>query len=308
MYQTNYQMKLTILGCHSATPRTNARPTSQLLEMRGHLFLIDCGESTQMALRNSGAKFARIKHIFISHLHGDHFYGLPGLISTFLLLGREAELNIYAPKGAKEAIELLLKLGGAFPNFPIIFHELESAESELIFEDETVSVQTIPLEHRVYANGFLFKEKEGERRLNFDAIGQYKIETCYFQNIKNGKDIKLDNGEIVANEVLSFPPVTPKSYAFCSDTIYRPEIVPIINGVQVLYHEATFLNSHLELAQKTKHSTALQAGKIAQMAQIQTLILGHYSARYSDKELFRAEAQQNFPNVLLSEDGKEFVF
>lgn len=301
-------MKLKILGCHSATPRTNGRPTSQLLEIRGHVFLIDCGEATQMALRNSKVKFAHIKHIFISHLHGDHFFGLPGLISTFQLLGRETELHIYAPKGAKEVIQLMLKLGGSYNSFPIIFHELESKQSELLFEDDKVSVSTIPLNHRVYTNGFLFKEKQHQRRLNIDAIQQYQIDTCYFQNIKNGKDIILDNGEVIANEQLSFAPSAPMSYAFCSDTAYLPEIVPIIQGVKVLYHEATFLQKHADLAEKTKHSTALQAGEIAQKASVETLILGHYSARYSDKDLFKKEAETLFANVLLSEDGKEFSF
>ena len=182
-------MKLTTLGCHSASPRDKARTTAQLLEMRGHLFLIDCGEGTQMALRQSSAKFARIKHIFISHLHGDHFYGLAGLISTFQLQGREAELHIYAPKGAKEAMLLLLKVSGAHMVFPLYFHELEGKESQLIFEDDKVTVTTIPLDHRIYANGFLFKEKNKERKLNVDAVQQYGIDVCYYQNIKNGKNI-----------------------------------------------------------------------------------------------------------------------
>ena len=184
-------MKLTTLGCHSASPRDKARTTAQLLEMRGHLFLIDCGEGTQMALRQSGAKFARIKHIFISHLHGDHFYGLPGLISTFQLQGREAELHIHAPKGAKDAILLLLKVSGAHMVFPLYFHELESKESEDIFEDDKLSVTTIPLDHRIYANGFLFKEKNKERKLNADAVQEYGIDVCYYQNIKNGRDVIL---------------------------------------------------------------------------------------------------------------------
>ena len=301
-------MKLTILGCHSATPRNNARPTSQLLEMRGHLFLIDCGEGTQVALRNAGVKFARIKHIFISHLHGDHFFGLPGLISTFHLLGREAELHIYAPKGAKEAILLLLKLSGSWLPFPLIFHELESKESQLIFEDEKVSVRTIPLEHRVYTNGFLFEEKQGERRLNIDAVQQWDIDVCYYQNIKNGKDIVLDNGKIIPNDQLSFPPAREQSYAFCSDTMYLPEIVGIIKGTRIVYHESTFLQSNAELAEKTRHSTALQAAKIAKMVQAEALILGHYSSRYGDKNLFKEEAETIFENVFLSEDGKEFLF
>lgn len=301
-------MKLTILGCHSATPRANSRPTSQLLEVKGHLFLIDCGEGTQIAIRNSGAKFARIKHIFISHLHGDHFFGLPGLISTFQLLGREAELHIYAPKGAKEAILLLLKLGGCGTTFPLIFHELESNESVLLFEDEKISVKTIPLKHRVYTNGFLFKEKNTQRRLNPEIIEKYNIETCYFQNIKNGKDIVLENGQVIPNEEISFPPLPEKSYAFCSDTSYLPEIVPIIQNVDVLYHESTFLENNVDLAEKTQHSTALQAAKIAQMAQVKTLILGHYSARYSNTDDFQKEAKQVFENTQLSKDGKVFQF
>ena len=222
-------MKLTTLGCHSASPRDKARTTAQLLEMRGHLFLIDCGEGTQMALRQSGAKFARIKHIFISHLHGDHFYGLAGLISTFQLQGREAELHIHAPKGAKDAMLLLLKVSGAHMVFPLYFHELEGKDSQVIFEDDKLSVTTIPLDHRIYANGFLFREKNKERKLNVDAVQQYGIDVCYYQNIKNGRDILLDTGECIPNEVLSFPPAPPQSYAFCSDTAYLPKIVPLIH-------------------------------------------------------------------------------
>src|SRR5690554_719070 len=161
-------MKLSILGCHSATPTANAHPTSQVLEMQGHLFLIDCGEGTQMQLRKYRVKFSRIRHIFISHLHGDHFYGLVGLVSTFLLLGREAELHIYGPKGIKQAILLLLKLGKAYTNFPLYFHELEETQPRIIFEDEKVTVETIPLNHRVYTNGFLFKEKPDDRKLDVE--------------------------------------------------------------------------------------------------------------------------------------------
>ena len=203
---------------------------------------------------------------------------------------------------------LLLKVSGAHMVFPLHFHELEGKESQLIFEDDKVTVTTIPLDHRIYANGFLFKEKNKERKLNVDAVQQYGIDVCYYQNIKNGKDILLDSGECIPNELLSFPPAPPQSYAFCSDTIYRPEIVPLIKGVQVLYHESTFLEDNRALAEKTKHSTALQAAQIAQAAGVQTLILGHYSSRYKDKRVFQEEAQTLFPNTLLSEDGKEFNF
>ncbi|GIM55632.1 ribonuclease Z [Capnocytophaga canimorsus] len=301
-------MEITILGCHSATPRANARPSSQVLEMRGHLFLIDCGEGSQMALRNANVKFSRIKHIFISHLHGDHFFGLPGLISTFQLLGRETELHIYGPKGIKEAILLLLKLGGAWSSFYIHFHELESEVSEILLDDEKVQVRTIPLKHRVYTNGFLFQEKQTERRLNIDAIQNYGVQICDYQNIKNGKDIELGNGEVVLNEILSFDPIPPQSYAYCSDTLYFEALADAIQGVRVVYHESTFLKQHNDLATKTMHSTAFQAGLTAKKANAETLILGHYSSRYSDKKLFLNEAQEIFPNVHLSEDGKKFVF
>lgn len=301
-------MEITILGCHSATPRANARPSSQVLEMRGHLFLIDCGEGSQMALRNANVKFSRIKHIFISHLHGDHFFGLPGLISTFQLLGRETELHIYGPKGIKEAILLLLKLGGAWSSFYIHFHELESEVSEILLDDEKVQVRTIPLKHRVYTNGFLFQEKQTERRLNIDAIQNYGIQICDYQNIKNGKDIELENGEVIPNELLSFDPIPPQSYAYCSDTLYFEALADAIQGVRVVYHESTFLKQHNDLATKTMHSTAFQAGLTAKKANAETLILGHYSSRYSDKKLFLNEAQEIFPNVHLSEDGKKFVF
>ena len=302
-------MEVTILGCHSATPRSNARPSAQLLEMRGHLFLIDCGEATQVALRNAKAKFARIKHIFISHLHGDHFYGLFGLISTFQLLGREAEMHIYGPKGIKEAVLLILKLGGAYTPFPLYFHELSGKEPELLYEDDKVLVRTIPLQHRVYTNGFFFQEKEGERRLNMDAIQQYpEIEVCDYQNIKNGKDVVLNSGEVIANEVLTFAPQRPQSYAYCSDTLYFEGLATDIQGARVVYHESTFLKNNEELAAKTMHATAYQAGLTAKNAGAEALILGHYSSRYADVNLFKAEAQEVFPNVYLAEDGKKFVF
>ena len=302
-------MEVTILGCHSATPRSNARPSAQLLEMRGHLFLIDCGEATQVALRNANAKFARIKHIFISHLHGDHFYGLFGLISTFQLLRREAEMHIYGPKGIKEAVLLILKLGGAYTPFPLYFHELSGKEPELLYEDDKVSVRTIPLQHRVYTNGFFFQEKEGERRLNMDAIQQYpEIEVCDYQNIKNGKDVVLNSGEVIANELLTFAPQRPQSYAYCSDTLYFEGLAADIQGARVVYHESTFLKNNEELAAKTMHATAYQAGLTAKNAGAEALILGHYSSRYADVNLFKAEAQEVFPNVHLAEDGKKFVF
>ncbi|MBT8261397.1 MAG: ribonuclease Z [Bacteroidia bacterium] len=299
-------MKLTILGCHSATPRTSAHPTAQVLEMKGHLFLIDCGEGTQVQLRRYKVKFSRIKHIFISHLHGDHFFGLVGLVSTFRLLGREADLHIYGPKGIKEAIVLQLKLGKSWTDYNLIFHELESKSAHVIFEDESLTVSTIPLDHRIYTNGFLFREKPGERKLNLDAAVKAKIDTSYFSKLKQGFDVENRKGEMIDNKLVTLNPDPPKSYAFCSDTSYYPEMAAQIQDVTVLYHESTFLESHQHLAEATKHSTAREAALIANKASAGTLILGHYSGRYKDLEEFRKEAMEVFDRVELAEDGKVY--
>lgn len=301
-------MRLTILGCYAATPRTLTNPTAQVLELKNHMFLIDCGEGTQVQLRKHKVKFSRINHIFISHLHGDHFFGLPGFISTIRLLGRKKELHIYGPKGIKEVITLLLKLGDSWTNYPLVIHELTSKEPELVFEDKKVSVTTIPLDHRVYTNGYLFKEKLGERKLNIDAVEKYRIDKAYFRNIKNGKDAVNEAGITIANKDLTFDPPKPKSYAFCSDTVYDLGLVSQITDIDVLYHESTFLESESLLATKTKHSTAVQAAKIANSANVKNLILGHYSTRYKSIELFREEALTVFPNVLLADDGRTFDF
>lgn len=301
-------MRLHILGCYAATPRTLSNPTSQVLELGNQLFLIDCGEGTQVQLRHLKIRFSKINHIFISHLHGDHFFGLPGLISTFRLLGRDKEMHIYGPSGIKEAITLLLKLGDSWTNYPLIFHELKSSQSEVIYENDKVIVKTIPLTHRIYTNGFLFQEKPGERKLNIDAVKKYKIDTCYFQNIKNGRNITLDNGKLLSNAELSFDPPKPKSYAYCSDTAYTTSIIPLIEKVDVLYHEATFLQSEQELALKTKHATAKEAAQIAKKAKVGTLILGHYSTRYGALEPFQEEAMKIFTRVELAADGKTFEF
>jgi len=301
-------MKLTILGCYSATPRELTNPTSQVLEIKNHMFLIDCGEGSQVQLRKHKIKFNRIKHIFISHLHGDHFFGLAGLISTFRLLTREADLHIYGPKGIKEVITLQMKLADSWTNYQLIFHELESTDSELIFEDEEVEVFTIPLKHRVYTNGFLFKEKEGERKLNIDAVLKNNIDTAYYRKLKQGFDVKNEDGELISNKLVTKPGKKPMSYAFCSDTAYNEAIVPVIKDATVIYHESTFLEQHERLAEPTKHSTAKQAASIAKQANVKTLILGHYSTRYNNLNDFKVEAQTIFGNVELAEDGKVFEF
>ena len=300
-------MKLTILGCYSATPRTNTNPTSQVLDIKNHLFLIDCGEGTQVELRRNKIKFSRIKHVFISHLHGDHFFGLVGLLSTLGILGRERELHVFGPSGIKETTLLQLKISQSHAKYPIVFHELSSKESELIFENDKVLVKTIPLNHRIYTNGYLFIEKEKPKNLNIESIKKYaEITRADYLNLKAGKDFKLSSGKIVPNSELTITPKKPLSYAFCSDTAYKPDIVSIIKNVDLLYHEATFLDDRKDLAFKTKHSTTKEAALIAKEANAKQLVLGHYSGRYSDISIFEEEAKEIFENTALSEPGKLF--
>ncbi|RED49302.1 ribonuclease Z [Seonamhaeicola aphaedonensis] len=301
-------MKLTILGCYSATPRILTNPTAQVLETKGHMFLIDCGEGTQVQLRKHKVKFSRIKHIFISHLHGDHFFGLVGLISTFRLLTREADLHIYGPEGIKEVITLQMKLADSWTNYKLIFHELTSKKSELIFEDDKVEVHTIPLNHRVYTNGFLFKEKKGKRKLNIAAVEEANINVAYYRKLTQGFDVVNEDGITIKNEAVTRPGDKPKSYAFCSDTMYKEDIVPIIENTDVLYHESTFLDTQAHIALRTKHSTAKEAATIAKKANVGKLLLGHYSTRYKDLNVFKTEAREVFEAVELSEDGKVFEF
>lgn len=299
-------MTLHILGCYAATPRAQTRPSAQVLEAGGQLFLIDCGEGTQLELRRHKIRFSRIDHIFISHLHGDHFFGLPGLIATFTLLGREKPLHIYAPKGLREAITLMLKLGDSWTKYPLHFHELTSTEPQDIIEINGVRVSTLPLNHRIYTNGFLFREQPGPRKLKADLAQAFGIDKAYFRKIKAGADGISANGEVIPNSVLTEPPVPGVSYAYCSDTMYKPELAAWISGVHTLYHESTFRDDAQDLAEKTGHATAAQAATIAKDAGVKSLILGHYSSRYKDLNAFKIEAERIFPHVLLADDGKVF--
>ena len=298
--------ELTILGCHSATPTENKHTSSQILEVNGNLFLIDCGEGTQMQLRKAKVRFTRIKHIFISHLHGDHFFGLIGLISTFRLLGRSTPLNIYGPKGIKQIITLQLKMSNSWTDYPLNFHELSSLESELIYEDDSISVSTLPLDHRIYTNGFLFASKNNKRKINSNATKGLDLEPFHYSQLQKGFDIELADGTFFENQELTLDSVTAKKYAYCSDTAYNEDLISLLKGVDLLYHEATFLEKHANLAKKTKHSTALQAAKIAAAANVKALLLGHYSSRYSEKLDFLKEASKVFDTIFLSEDLKTF--
>lgn len=291
---------LTILGFNSAIPTVNSSPTSQFLEMEERCFLIDCGEGTQVQLRKAKVRFSKINNIFISHLHGDHCFGLPGLIASFRLLGRETPLHIYGPKGIKQMLETIFNITETQRGFEIVYHELDKNYSEKIYEDSRIEVYTIPLDHRIYCNGYLFKEKPKDRHLNIQEISKYpEIEICDYHNLKQGKDFILKDGYVLKNEILTLDPLKSVSYAFCSDTRYLEAIIPIIKEVDLLYHEATFLHPLKEMADYTGHTTALEAATIAKKANVEKLILGHFSNRYSDLSVFTDEARTVFPNTFL---------
>ena len=299
-------MKLTILGSSASTPKINNYTTSQLLKIKNHHILIDCGEGIQMQLRKLKVNFNKINHIFISHLHGDHYFGLIGLISTFRLLGRDSDLNIYAPEGLQEIINMQLKLSSSWLNYKLYFHTLNGKHQKIIFKNQDFSVKTIPLNHRIYTNGFLFEEKFYERNIIKSKIKEYKLDIDDIKKIKNGGDITLEDGKKIENFHFLKKPKKSKKYAFCSDTAYYSDIVELISSVNCLYHESTFLDSHSDLAKKTKHSTAADAAKIAQAAGVGRLILGHFSNRYKNLEKFLEEAKIHFKNVELAIEGTEF--
>ncbi|WP_404985408.1 ribonuclease Z [Chryseobacterium sp. M5] len=291
---------LTILGFNSAIPTINTSPTAQLLEMEERCFLIDCGEGTQVQLRKAKARFSKINHIFISHLHGDHCFGLPGLIASFRLLGRETPLHVYGPKGIKKMLDTIFTITETHRGFEVVYHELDKDYSEKIYEDNRVEVFTIPLDHRIYCNGYLFKERPKDRHINMEEVSKYsEIETCDYHNLKAGKDFVLSDGYVLKNETLTTTPAPSVSYAFCSDTRYLESVIPIIKNVTVLYHESTFLHDLKEMADYTGHTTALEAATIAKKAEVEKLILGHFSNRYGDLTVFTDEARTVFPNSYL---------
>lgn len=283
-------------------PRVNSAPTAQYLEIANRNFLIDCGEGTQLQMRKARIKFSKINQVFISHLHGDHVFGLVGFISTMQLMNRENPLHIFGPAGIRDFIENQLKHTEARCGFPLKFTELDKKISEKIWEDDKVEVFTIPLNHRVYANGYLFKEKPKLRKLDIEAVKRHpEIEVCDYENLKRGKDFESEDGKIIPNKELTMAPDRSLSYAFCSDTRYKPDIVPIIKGVDLLYHESTFLSDLKDLADYTGHSTAKEAATIARDAEVGRLILGHFSNRYNDLNVLLEEAKLVFKNTILPE-------
>ncbi|PWD98690.1 ribonuclease Z [Marinilabilia rubra] len=297
---------VTVLGSNSALPTSERNPTAQVLEASGRFFLIDCGEGTQMQLRRNRVHFGRINHIFISHLHGDHVFGLPGLISTFGLLGRTKDLHIYAISDLEKLLTPLIDYFNRDLPFKVVYHPFIAERDELIYQDNLLEIKTIPLKHRVPTVGFLFREKCKLRKINKQACDFYDVPVKWLHRIKEGEDFVSENGTVIENMKLTLNPPPSVSYAFCTDTRVHDGLIRAVEGVDMLYHEATFLKDQTELAVRTFHSTAEQAARVANEANVGKLLLGHFSSRYRDLTPFLDEARDIFPNSFLAREGDSF--
>ncbi len=297
---------LTILGCSSATPTSERNPTAQLLGHGEKLFLIDCGEGTQVSLRRMHIHFQRIRHIFISHLHGDHFFGLIGLVSSMHLLGRTKPLHIYGPPMLREILEMQLQASQTSLLYSLEFHPTQANEQEMIFEDEHISISSFPMLHRIPTTGFLFQEKPYERKIRKDVIELLQIPVHLIPKLRSGDDYTAPDGTVHPNSVITIDPPSPRTYAFCSDTAYFENIIPIVKGASLLYHETTFMNDRVANAADKFHSTTGQASTIAIKAGVKKLLIGHYSARYDNLQPLLDEARVLFPDTELAVDGCVF--
>ncbi len=292
-----------ILGCGSAIPNRRHNTSAQVVELRGKQFLVDCGEGTQMWLQRSHVKFNRLQAVFISHLHGDHCFGLIGMISTFGLLGRTASLSVYAPAELQPLLDAQLALFCRGLEFSIDFHAVDTTKHQIIYEDRSLTVESLPLEHRMPCCGFIFREKPTLPHIRRDMIDFYHIPLSQINNIKAGADWITEDGEMVENSRLVTSADSPRSYAYCSDTRYMAGLHERLKGVTALYHESTYADDMIAMAEKYFHSTARQAATVARDAGVDRLILGHYSSRYEDESVLLDEAQQVFPNAQLSKEG-----
>ena len=300
--------KLTILGCNSAIPTVNNNPTAQLLNANDHFFLIDCAEGTQVQIRRNKIKFQKISHIFISHLHGDHYFGLIGLLTTMHLLGREKELHIFSDPKLKMIVDAQLSVSDTDLCYPLFFHPLNSDVNEVLFEDSKIKVSTFPLDHGIRCNGFLFEEKLPSRRIISEKIAELNIPIEKLKELKHGNDYINDAGEIIKNSSVTKCNRDPFSYAFCSDTKYNESIIDNIKGVKLLYHEATFMEDMRDRAYATNHSTTIDAGMIAKKADVNTLLIGHFSQRYRDKSILLNETKSVFQNTIVANQGETINF
>jgi len=299
---TDFQV--TILGSGSAVPTALRNPSAQMLQSGNRRFLIDCAEGTQIQMIKYQVSRKSLSHIFISHLHGDHYFGLIGLISTLHLYGREQPLHIFGPKPLEEIVHLQLKYSGTQLKYSLLFHVLR--EAEMIYEDSMLEIRCFPLSHQIPTWGFVFREKQKERNLRKDFVAHYAPGVEQMHRIKQGSDFVLPDGSILKNKEMTTAPPLPRSYAYCSDTVYDQKIVPFIRSVDMLYHEATFDDAMANIAAEKFHSTARQAAQIAAEAGVGKLLLGHFSARFTDVSHLLEEARCVFANTLLSEQGETY--
>ncbi len=300
------QFDVTILGINGAIPAYNRHPSAQVVTYNGQNFLVDCGEGTQLQMNRYGIKRGKLDNIFISHLHGDHYFGLIGLISSFHLNYRTAPLHIYGPQGLDEIINAHLKWSQTLLRYEIYFHPLSANKPKVIFEDDLLSVETILLKHRLPTTGFLFREKGGRRNMRRDKIQEYNLQVDDILRIKDGGDYVTPDGKTILNSELTSAPRPPRSYAYCCDTLYNEDMLEQIRGVDLLYHDSTFAEEHKERAEETMHTTAKNAGVIAEKANANQLLLGHFSARYENLEVLLNEAKSVFPNTKLAAEGETF--
>ncbi|UCG27905.1 MAG: ribonuclease Z [Bacteroidales bacterium] len=296
----------TILGSSSALPTSQRFPSAHLLNVNERFFLVDCGEGTQMQLRKYKLKIGKINHIFISHLHGDHTFGLFGLISTLGLLDKSSDLNIYAPPPLEQIVHDHLDAFDIHIPYRLVFRDLDCSKSEMIYEDKNLRVETIPLQHRIPTCGFLFHEKPGLRNIKKEAIEEFNIPVREIHRIKEGFDFTTESGEIIPNEQLTREPQKPRSMAYCTDTLYTENVITKIAGVDLLYHEATYMQDMADQAKESFHTTSQQAAMLAKKSGVGKLVLGHFSARYKNLDLLLEEARKIFENTFLAEDGAVF--
>lgn len=297
------RFELHILGCGSALPTLRHHPTSQIVLRGDKLFMVDCGEGSQLQMRHQRLSFSKLHHIFISHLHGDHCFGLMGLISTFSLLGRTGDLVIHAPSELEGLLRPWLKFYCKGAGFQVIIQAFDTTRSETIYEDKTLTVSTIPLRHRLPCCGFLFRERQSLPHIRRDVTDYYEIPVYAFNSIKEGAGWTTPDGRVIPHEWLVSPAAPPRSYAYCSDTAYLPENVPLLEGVDLLFHEATFSRAESARATETFHSTAEQAATMARDAHVKKLVIGHFSARFDDESGLLAEARAVFPETIVANEG-----
>lgn len=298
--------KVHIMGCGSAMPTLRHHPSSQIIEIRGKLFMVDCGEGTQIQLRRYKIRFPKISAVFISHLHGDHCFGLLGMMSTFGMVGRTAPLHVYAPADYESMLTKEIDFFCQRLEFQIEFHPIDTTCRKVIYEDRSLTVETIPLEHRIPCCGYLFKEKPTLPHICRDIIDCYNVPVSQINNIKLGADWTTEDGEVIPNNRFVVPSDPPRSYAYCSDTRYMSDLYKTVKGVNLLYHESTYIEVDAERARMFYHSTARQAAQVAKASGVGKLLLGHYSARYDDEKIMLSEAKKVFPNSYLTHEGDTF--